>query len=150
MPILYEYSNLSLSMNSKSAALTKKLQYQRWAEEVKACENHPVGMSVARWCRENGIKQPTYYDHLHKVKELCLDIYENNNYSPVETEIVSVNNPSDVSNIKAPSFIELPLPTMNVESKPAVTINLGKSQIVVSENISDSFLRRLLKVLSNA
>ena len=56
-------------MKSKSATLSRQLRYQRWAEEIKSCENRPIGMSVAQWCRDNNIKEPTYYTHLHKVKE---------------------------------------------------------------------------------
>ncbi|MBQ6462193.1 MAG: hypothetical protein IJJ59_02575 [Pseudobutyrivibrio sp.] len=136
-------------MKSKSATLTKQLQYQRWAEEVKACESRPVGMSVARWCRENGIKQPTYYDHLHKVKELCIDIYANNSFEESSSTPV-VASTTDISVVPAPSFVELPLPAEKTVASRQITIHLGKAEIEVSEDISDDFLRRLLGVVSHA
>ena len=136
-------------MKSKSATLTKKLQYQHWAEEVKACENRPAGMSIARWCRENGIKQSTYYGHLNKVKELCLDVYNNSMDGSIETELVS-NSHSNVSVVEASNFVELPLPALKSTHKPAITISIGKSTMEISEDISDAFLRRLLGALNNA
>lgn len=135
-------------MKSKSATLTKQLLYQRWVEEIKACESRPVGMSIASWCRENGIKQPTYYAHLHKVKELCLDLYGNDYKGSSEMSIIPTANSTDVSVVETPQFVELTLPKAGI--KPAIIISIGKSKIEIFEDISDSFLRRLLGALNNA
>ena len=136
-------------MKSKSATLTKQLQYQRWAEEVKACESRPVGMSVARWCRENGIKQPTYYDHLHKVKELCIDMYANNSFEESSNTPV-VASTTDVSLVHATPFVELPLPAEKTATSHQIAIRFGKAKIEISEDISDDFLMRLLGAVGHA
>ena len=54
----------------KIAEVKKQVQLREWAEMVRACRSS--GMSVRRWCMENGVNQKTYYYRLRKVREfLC-------------------------------------------------------------------------------
>lgn len=127
---------------SKSADLTKQLRYQNWIEEVKACEARPEGMSVKRWCREYGIKEPTYYGHLHKVKEYVLDAASNP--MPVNALMASDSQPP------TPVFVELPVSKPAEKSRHSVILTFGKATVEVSEEISDGFLIRLFKAASHA
>lgn len=137
-------------MNSKSALLQQKIRYQRWVEEVKDCESRPANVSIRSWCAEKGIKTPTYYAHLRKVKELCLDLYaESENDS-----CASVNHNATVTEpVTQSTFVELQIPSiqgLEPVQQPAITISLGRSTIEISEDISDAFLIRLLGALNNA
>lgn len=125
-------------MRSKSATLTKQLRYQRWAEEIKACESRPVGMSVAQWCRDNNIKEATYYTHLHKVKECVLDSIPEN--SKQELSLRPETNPT---------FVELSMPQFS-SNQPIVTISCGKATVEITETISDEFLIRIMRAISLA
>jgi hypothetical protein len=125
-------------MKSKSATLSRQLRYQRWAEEIKSCENRPIGMSVAQWCRDNNIKEPTYYTHLHKVKECVLDSI------PVESE-----QSLSLMQESKPAFVELPMPQPS-NNQPIVTITCGNATLEITENISDEFLARIIRAISRA
>lgn len=138
-------------MNSKSALLQQKIRYQKWAEEVKECENRPANVSIRNWCEQKGIKPPTYYAHLHKVKELCLDLYVDSDSDSINSAVYPIKE--DLNVPSKPMFVELPMPTtkaVNVSTIPAVTISVGKSKIEISEDISDDFLKRLLGALNDA
>lgn len=139
-------------MQSKSVTITKQLRYQKWVEEVRACNNRPDGMSVRAWCKENGINPPTYYDHLHKVKELCINFYETADDSILPSNNIQVNMPSIKPDSPIiPAFVEVPIPVKNECNKPAaVTIICGQSKIEITESISDAFLLRILGALNNA
>lgn len=55
-------------------ALAKKQVIEaEWSEKVRRCRES--GLTVAEWCRENGINLKTYYYHLRKIrKEICEQI----------------------------------------------------------------------------
>ncbi len=125
-------------MTSNLATLTRQIRYQRWAEEIKSCESRPLGMSVAQWCRDNNIKEATYYAHLHKVKECVLDSI------PAKSE----HNPSLMQESR-PAFVELPMPQPS-NNQPIVTITCGNAALEITENISDEFLIRIIRAISRA
>ena len=47
------------------------VQMQEWIAQVQ--EQKASGLTVQGWCAENGINPKTYYYHLRKVREMCLD-----------------------------------------------------------------------------
>ena len=51
----------------KIAEVRKQVQFNEWAEMVRACRGS--GMSVRRWCMENGVNSKTYYYRLRRVRE---------------------------------------------------------------------------------
>lgn len=46
-------------------------QLQEWTEQIKAQQES--GMTVKAYCAQNGINIKTYYYHLRKVQEHCLE-----------------------------------------------------------------------------
>ena len=50
-------------------AVKKEVRMRDWAEQVKA--QKASGMTVQKWCEENGINPKTYYYHLRKLREKC-------------------------------------------------------------------------------
>ena len=46
-------------------------QLQEWTEQIKAQQES--GMTVTAYCAQNGINIKTYYYHLRKVQEHCLE-----------------------------------------------------------------------------
>ena len=57
-------------MSTEIMEVKEDIRLQRWASEVKACQES--GMTVLDWCSENGIKPKNYYYHLKRVRESML------------------------------------------------------------------------------
>ena len=60
-------------MKTTTAITTIKrdLRLQEWKEQIKAQQES--GMTVTSYCAQNGINLKTYYYHLRKVREQCLE-----------------------------------------------------------------------------
>ena len=48
-----------------------QMKLREWAEQIEA--RQASGMSVQNWCAENGMNVKTYYYHLRKVREQCME-----------------------------------------------------------------------------
>ena len=60
-------------MEKTTAAITavkEEVRLRDWAAQIEA--QQASGMTVLRWCEENGIKPKTYYYHLRKLREKCM------------------------------------------------------------------------------
>ncbi len=58
----------------KTTAITtikRDVKLQEWMEQIKAQQES--GMTVTAYCAQNGINIKTYYYHLRKVREQCLE-----------------------------------------------------------------------------
>ena len=51
-------------------AVKQKVQLRDWAAQIAA--QQASGMTVQKWCAENGINPKTYYYHLRKLREKCV------------------------------------------------------------------------------
>ena len=51
-------------------AVKQEVQLRDWAAQIAA--QQASGMTVQRWCAENGINPKTYYYHLRKLREKCV------------------------------------------------------------------------------
>ena len=49
----------------------RDVQLQEWTEQIKAQQES--GMTVTAYCAQNGINIKTYYYHLRKIREHCLE-----------------------------------------------------------------------------
>ena len=78
-------------MKTTTAITTVKeaVKLQEWMEQIKARQER--GMTVTAYCAQNGINIKTYYYHLRKVRELCLES---------EPAIVPVAIPRTTSDIR--------------------------------------------------
>ena len=47
------------------------MKLQEWMEQIKARQES--GMTVTAYCAQNGINIKTYYYHLRKVREHCME-----------------------------------------------------------------------------
>ena len=59
--------------NTTTAITTVKhqMKLREWAEQIEA--RQASGMTVQNWCAENGMNVKTYYYHLRKVREQCME-----------------------------------------------------------------------------
>ena len=67
----------------------RDVQLREWTEQIKA--QRESGMTVTAYCAQNGINIKTYYYHLRKVREHCMES---------EPEIVPVAIPRTASDIR--------------------------------------------------
>lgn len=51
----------------KTGAAKKEEEMQKWKEQIEAQQSS--GMTVRKWCAENGIDPNTYYYRMRKVRE---------------------------------------------------------------------------------
>ena len=65
-----------------------RMKLREWAEQIEA--RQASGMSVQNWCAENGMNVKTYYYHLRKVREQCME---------TEPEIVPLAMPQQTGDI---------------------------------------------------
>lgn len=49
----------------------QQMKLREWAEQIEA--RRASGMTVQSWCAENGMNVKTYYYHLRKVREQCVE-----------------------------------------------------------------------------
>ena len=62
-----------MKSNTTTAITTVKhqMKLREWAEQIEA--RRASGMTVQNWCAENGMSVKTYYYHLRKVREQCME-----------------------------------------------------------------------------
>ena len=53
------------------ATVKQEVRLQEWSAQIEA--QQASGLTVQKWCMENGVKPKTYYYHLKKVREQFLD-----------------------------------------------------------------------------
>ena len=52
------------------AAVKQEVRMQEWSAQIVA--QQASGMTMQKWCAENGINPKTYYYHLRKLREKCV------------------------------------------------------------------------------
>lgn len=81
--------------------IKRNVQLQEWTKQIK--EQQESGMTVKAYCAQNGINLKTYYYHLRKVREQCLES---------EPAIVPVAVPRSTSDIRIEkNGLQISLPT---------------------------------------
>lgn len=51
------------------SAVKEEVKLRDWEDQIAA--QQASGMTLQRWCKENGINPKTYYYHLWKIREKC-------------------------------------------------------------------------------
>ena len=89
-------------MKTATAITTVKrdVQLREWTEQIKAQQES--GMTVTAFCAANGINLKTYYYHLRKVREQCLES------KPAIVPVVVPRSTSDIHIEKNGLQISLP------------------------------------------
>ena len=70
-------------------AVKHEMHLQEWTAQIEA--QQASGMTVQKWCEENGINPKTYYYRLRQVREQCVDTV---------ATIVPINIPQQSSDIR--------------------------------------------------
>ena len=59
------------STTTAFTTVKQQMKLREWAEQIEA--RRASGMTVQSWCAENGMNVKTYYYHLRKVREQCVE-----------------------------------------------------------------------------
>ena len=58
-------------MKTTIATVKNEFRLTEWSAQIQAQKSS--GLTVHKWCEENGVKVKTYYYHLRKVREKCIE-----------------------------------------------------------------------------
>lgn len=126
-------------MSSSTAIVARQVRYQQWADDIRACNDRPKGITVGEWCKAHDINPNTYYWRLTAVRRMCLESFQ----PPVEKK--------DEETRALQRFVEMnprTAPILDNHIAPA-TIRVGKAAIEINETISDAFLLRVMEAASH-
>lgn len=82
-------------MKTKARLVAESIRLKQWSQQLRDCQNRPVGLTMDDWCRQQGITKANYYYRLRCVRQAILNhtAEENSNRKQI------------------PDFVELPVPT---------------------------------------
>jgi hypothetical protein len=113
--------------------VTHAMRREKWKQIIQECNNS--GMRKKDWLALNHVQEKAYY-RWQKILRV-----------ETESEIILSNSTDPV--LTQPSFVQLQPPSAISEDKPVI-IRTDELSIEVTEDISDSFLLRIIKAISNA
>ena len=134
-------------MKTKARLVAESVRLKQWSQQIRDCQNRPVGLTMDDWCRQQGITKANYYSRLRRVRQAIL------NYSSEEN--------GDCNLI--PDFVELPVPadclstaipreqTMTEKSAVSAVIR-GNNGITIDvfPETSPELLHALMRALAHA
>ncbi len=86
------------------SAVKQEVRLRDWAAQIEA--QQASGMTVQKWCAENGINPKTYYYHLRKLREKCVasapaivpfGVPQSSSDIHIEKNGLQISLPSDIS-----------------------------------------------------
>ncbi|MGL5437089.1 MAG: IS66 family insertion sequence element accessory protein TnpA [Lachnospiraceae bacterium] len=116
----------------QTTMVAAQYRLQKWAEQVKECNNRPQGMRVSEWCEHHGITKANYYYRLKQVRKAYLAEASQKNS---ETLVVPIPLTTAVANTQLSSTLELSTNGISIQ---------------VTETTSMDLLTKVLKVISHA
>lgn len=113
----------------KVSKVKQSLHKEKWISLIKECQSS--GMTIRAWCKQNNIKEQTYYRNLHKLRsELC------------EQLPVPISEPEKAVTFK-PLEVQTPVPDM----KAAVIVRVGNATIEINNGASKETVEAVLLAL---
>jgi hypothetical protein len=127
----------------KVQKVKREIKLREWAEQVKACEKS--GLSVSKWCEENGVSKSGYYYRQRRVQEELLDALESaKTYQlPPAGDFAESRH---LSQLEPPVFVPVPMPQN--KGAAAVTVWLGNYAVDIQNGADDAVVEQVLRVVS--
>lgn len=104
--------------------IAKEVRLQKWAQQVKTCRE--IGLSVADWCRKNGIKTTTFYDRQRKVAR-------------------ALSHELAVQQRSSPNFVEYTPQSFSPEAM--LTLHLPCGMVEIHKGADTSIIEQTLRTL---
>jgi putative transposase len=126
--------------------ITHTVRQTMWQDILLQCQNRPCGMSAKQWMIENDINEKSYYYWQRKFRK---ETFEKN--SSDLTELTPLKTKEELS------FVELSKPKNRMNSDelnntvhPAAILKTDFITIAITNEISDSLLKRIIQEVSHA
>ena len=117
-------------MSTKTSLVARQYRLQEWATQIQDCKNRPSDMTVAQWCDQHDITTANYYYRLRRVREACIDEYQN--AEPAFVELPVAKAPEPVPSSVQPCAILRCKNGMTFEILPGATPEFLKTLIGVA------------------
>lgn len=124
-----------------TAMIAHQFRLQKWAEQIKDCNNRPHGMTVEEWCAKNDVTKANYYYRLKRVRQVYLETIPEKEIPP--TTIVPVS-------IADPSVAVSPTDVPAASSSCSLEITRKGFSLTVTSETSLELLGKVLKVMGDA
>ena len=133
----------------------RMLRIQEWAAQINACQRS--GLTVRKWCEQQGVKFKTYYNRMRCVREEML-----NTMKPADSALealISIGEQKHIyaseqlsgdhankitSKTEAPVFVPLSIPTARTA---AVTVRLGEYAVDIQNGADDTMVQQVLRLM---
>jgi len=137
--------------------MVKRIMIDGWAEQI--CECQESGLSVRKWCEENGISTKTYYYRRKRVREELLETMTDGDTALMQKATTNEYRDGTVGQMgmanraigmksaqsAKPVFAAFPIPQGN---GAAVTVWLGGYTVDIQNSADDAVVEQVLKVVS--
>lgn len=128
-------------MATQTSLIARQVRLRQWAEQIRECQNRPEGMDVKTWCTQNNITKANYYYRLRRVREACLEQFQDT--APTFVELSAPDNKTAV-----PAHV--PVPDIPVDIIPVIRIkNTRGLSAEIFPAVSPEMLRHLIEAFSH-
>ena len=129
-------------MDSKLKSLTIQYRYDKWAGIIS--ERNASGLSIKDWCRQNNVKQTSYYYWLKKIRHSIAESLDPEDQKDDEVTFVPM-----LSQTKTNELSHVNNDKMSSVPQPEVIIKLGEITMEFGNQTSHELVLKVLKVLRN-
>lgn len=114
-----------------------RFRKEQWKQII--LDREASGLSVAAWCKQNGVVQSTYFKWLHRIRlEACQSLPEIQTVTPVPFVKVESN---EVPQISAPQQLPATQPAATIQ------IHLRNADITIPDGANPKTIRATLLAL---
>jgi hypothetical protein len=134
----------------------RRIRLREWAAQINECKQS--GLTVKKWCKENGIYVKTYYNRMKKVREELLDPIATGDtaqmqglagigqgLATVPLDLAGRVGSRPPKQVEAPVFAAVPIPRTSGE---AATVHIGAHFAEIHNGADTETLERVLRTLA--
>ena len=108
-----------------------RFRKEQWKQII--LDREASGLSVAAWCKQNGVVQSTYFKWLHRIRlEACQSLPEIQTVTPVP-----------FVKVESHEVPQIPTP----QQRPAIQIHLRNADITITDGTNSRTIRATLLAL---
>ena len=124
-------------MDSKVKSLTAQYRYDKWVAIIS--EHNASGLGIRDWCRQNNVKETSYYYWLKKIRHSIVESIDQDDRNGEVSFVPMLSQPkNELSHVKA-----------NSTAHPEVIIKLGEITIEFGNQASQELILNVLRDLRN-
>lgn len=128
-------------MDSNVKSLTTQYRYDRWVGIIS--ERNASGLSIKDWCRQNNVKETSYYYWLKKIRHSMVESLNPDDRTDEVTFVPMLSQPksNELNHVNHDKTSSAP--------QPEVIIKLGEITIEFGNQTSQELILNVLRTLRN-